>query len=153
MSSKLDGGCACGAVRYSIAGQPKYMGNCHCRDCQHATGSAYFPAVLVSIKEFTQHSGNVTWYESKADSGQTMQRAFCPQCGSPLFLRNPAREGGMVLYASSLDDPSVYEPSRDIYTDSAQPWVPIEDGMLNYTHQPKSQDELNARWKAEVITG
>ena len=44
---KFSGGCACGKVRYTCQGKVLYMGNCHCRDCQRATGSAYFPAVLV----------------------------------------------------------------------------------------------------------
>lgn len=136
MTGEMTGGCACGAVRYTVSGQPKYMGNCHCRDCQRATGSAYFPAVLVSLKEFVQQQGDVTWYESKADSGQTMQRAFCPQCGSPLFLRNPAREGGIVLYAGSLDDPSVYEPSRDIYVSSAQPWNVMHGDLPKFEKMP-----------------
>jgi len=136
MADELTGGCACGAVRYSVAGKPKYMGNCHCRDCQRATGSAYFPAVLVLANEFTQHSGEVTWYESKADSGETMQRAFCPHCGSPLFLRNTARTGGVVLYAGSLDDPGIYEPSRDIYTSSAQPWDVMHAHLPKFAQMP-----------------
>jgi hypothetical protein len=45
-----------------------------------------------------------------------MRRAFCPSCGSPLFLKNDLREGGWVLYAGNLDDPSMTEcrklPSR-----------------------------------------
>ena len=137
MTAEMTGGCACGAVRYTVAGRPVYMGNCHCRDCQRATGSAYFPAVLVRAREFTQHSGEVTWYESLADSGQTMQRAFCPKCGSPLFLRNPAREGGVVLYAGSLDDPSIYEPSRDIYTSSAQPWDVMHPHLPKFDRMPR----------------
>ena len=64
-----------------------------------------------------------------------MRRGFCRDCGSPLFLTNGAREGVIVLYAGSLDDPSWYEPSRDIYVKSAQPWdvmhpaLPKLDGM------------------------
>ena len=98
MTEEMTGGCACGAVRYTVAGRPVYMGNCHCRDCQ---------------------------------------RAFCPKCGSPLFLRNPAREGGVVLYAGSLDDPSIYEPSRDIYTSSAQPWDVMHPHLPKFDRMPR----------------
>ncbi|HYV89124.1 MAG TPA: aldehyde-activating protein, partial [Candidatus Polarisedimenticolia bacterium] len=43
MSKKITGGCACGAVHYEIGAEPVFMLNCHCRDCQRATGAAYAP--------------------------------------------------------------------------------------------------------------
>ena len=122
MPNDFSGGCACGAIRYQCTAEPFYMGNCHCRDCQRATGSAYFPAVVVSVDEFTLLQGEPTWYESKADRGHTMARAFCNKCGSPVLLNNGANDTVTVLYAESLDDPSWYKPKRDIYTSSAQPW-------------------------------
>ena len=47
MDLPFGGGCACGAIRYECAGAPRCMGNCHCTDCQQATGGAYLPAVMV----------------------------------------------------------------------------------------------------------
>jgi len=44
MSTSLTGGCQCGAVRYECSVEPLFTGNCHCRDCQKATGGAYVPA-------------------------------------------------------------------------------------------------------------
>ena len=135
MPSTYSGGCACGAIRYACSEAPLYMGNCHCRDCQRATGTAYFPAVVLTGTGFTLLSGKPSWFESRADRGHLMRRAFCPTCGSPLFLENGARTDCVVLYAGSLDDPSWYEPSRDIYVASAQPWdimhpdLPKVDGM------------------------
>lgn len=51
------GGCACGAIRYTCSAEPCYMGNCHCRDCQSAIGSAYLAAVLVKETDFSLTSG------------------------------------------------------------------------------------------------
>ncbi len=136
MPDKFSGGCACGAIRYNCTAAPRYMGNCHCRDCQHATGSAYFPAVLVRNADFTLEKGEPSWYESVSDRGSLMRRGFCSTCGSPLFLQNDANETVTVLFAGSLDDPSWYKPSRDIFVKSAQPWdlmhpdIPKSDGML-----------------------
>ena len=125
MTVPITGGCACGAIRYHCSGPPVYMGNCHCRDCQQATGSAYFPAVVVKEGDFSLRSGEPSWYERPADKGHPMRRAFCPACGSPLFLINGANTSARALYAGSLDDPSWYRPSRDIYVASAQPWNPM----------------------------
>lgn len=135
MPVPFSGGCLCGAIRYTCSAEPRYMGNCHCRDCQHATGSAYFAAVLVNAADFTLLRGEPTWYEKKADRGHMMRRAFCSTCGSPVFLINGARTDFRAIYAGSLDDPSWYQPSRDIYVASAQPWdvlhpdLPRVDGM------------------------
>lgn len=122
MSDIISGGCACGAVRYSFSKPPSYMGNCHCRDCQRATGSGYFPGVLFLEKDFTLISGELKWFESKSDAANTMSRGFCPDCGSPLFLRIREKEGIRLVYASSLDDPGLYKPIRDIFTSSAHSW-------------------------------
>jgi len=50
-----------------------------------------------------------------------MRCAFCPSCGSPVWLINGARTEFIVLYAGSLDDPSWYQPARDVNVASAQP--------------------------------
>lgn len=135
MPTQFSGGCACGAIRYECRAEPIYMGNCHCRDCQYATGSAYFAAVIVRDADFSLLSGEPAWFDKLADAGHTMRRGFCPTCGSPVFLRNGAAPHIMVLYVGSLDDPSWYRPQRDIYVARAQPWdlmhpeVPKVDGM------------------------
>ena len=135
MPVPFSGGCACGAIRYTCTSEPFYMGNCHCRDCQHATGSAYFAAVVVKEADFSLTGSEPSWHESPADKGHVMRRAFCSACGSPVLLINGARTDFRALYAGSLDDPSWYQPSRDIDVASAQPWdimhpdLPKSDGM------------------------
>ncbi|MFP6717414.1 MAG: GFA family protein [Alphaproteobacteria bacterium] len=138
MPVPFSGGCACGAIRYSCASKPRYMGNCHCRDCQQATGGAFFAAVVVKTSDFSILSGEPSWFEKPADRGHIMRRAFCSDCGSPLFIVNESNTNARALYAGSLDDPSWYEPSRDIYVASAQPWdlmhpdLPKDDGMPDW---------------------
>ena len=115
------------------------MGNCHCRDCRQATGSAYYPCVLVKESEFTPESGEPSWFERHSDKGHPMHRGFCPGCGSPLFLVNGANTAHRAVYAGSLDDPIWYRPSREIYVASAQPWslmhpdIPHDKGMPGRT--------------------
>ena len=138
MPVPFSGGCACGTIRYTCTGEPVYMGNCHCRDCQQATGTAYFAAIAVKTSQFSISTGEPTWFERPADRGHMMRRGFCSTCGSPLFLVNGSNTGAMVLYAASLDDPSWYKPSRNIFVESAQPWdlmhsdLPKDDRMPDW---------------------
>jgi hypothetical protein len=48
------------------------MGNCHCRDCQKATGTAYEAAIGIPAATL-KVSGNVKYYDTKSDSGNIMQ--------------------------------------------------------------------------------
>ena len=45
MAPARTGGCLCGAIRYESAGEPQFALQCHCRDCQRASGSGYVAAV------------------------------------------------------------------------------------------------------------
>ncbi len=62
MSTSLTGGCQCGAVRYECSAEPLFTGNCHCRDCQKATGGAYVPAFAVPVQS-VKITGDVKYYE------------------------------------------------------------------------------------------
>ena len=117
----ITGGCACGAVRYVVSAEPVLMLNCHCRDCQRATGGAYAPVVVVP-RTAVQITGELRYYNVTGESGGVVERGFCPNCGSRvagLLGRIPDIVG---LLAGSLDDPSLHRPTVDIFTASAHPW-------------------------------
>ena len=120
--SVLSGGCACGAIRYTCTATPLFCLNCHCRDCQRESGGAFVPVMAVPKAAFEVVQGSPRHFDLTADSGKATRRVFCGDCGSPLFgLPGVAPELAM-LRAGSLDDPSAFNPSQDIFTASAQPW-------------------------------
>src|SRR5262245_51991636 len=80
----LTGGCFCGAIRYEADTEPLMMVACHCRDCQKSIGGAYFPAVAVPATVL-RVQGDPRTYAAKGDSGSTVTRAFCGQCGTSLW--------------------------------------------------------------------
>jgi|SRR5262245_51876507 len=122
MPTPFTGGCACGAIRYECTGEPLFSLNCHCRDCQRETGSAFAPVLGVAKTAFTITHGSPRYFALTADSGQTTRRAFCASCGSPLFGLPGSAPDLVTLRVGSVDDPSEFRPSQDIYTVSAQPW-------------------------------
>jgi hypothetical protein len=131
----MTGGCMCGAVRYETNADPMFMGNCHCRDCQMASGAAYAAAIGVP-RNALKITGEVKYYESKADSGQTAKRGFCGNCGSRLLSLPPFAPDLMVIMAATLDDPSSFKPAMDIYTSSAQPWDHLNPALPKFPKMP-----------------
>ena len=134
MKIPFAGGCMCGNIRYECSAEPIIMGNCHCRDCQRSTGTAYAAAILVP-SDAVSISGDVKYYDVTGDSGATNGRGFCPNCGSRLFSKPPIAKF-MGIYAGSLDDPSWFQPGMDFYTASAQPWDYLNPDLPKFAKMP-----------------
>ncbi|MCY1539630.1 Glutathione-dependent formaldehyde-activating enzyme [compost metagenome] len=70
-----------------------------------------------------------------ADSGNVKHQAFCPHCGSPVYLRFAAMPGIFTVHAASLDDPARFQPQLATYGVSGLPWdrldpaLPVVDKM------------------------
>jgi hypothetical protein len=121
MTQKLSGGCACGAIHYECHADPVMMLNCHCRDCQQASGSAY-AAVVVVPKTAVKMRGEPRSHRIVGKTGKAVERGFCPICGSQVTVKLERLPDVLGLQAGSLDDPSIYRPMMDVFTSSAQPW-------------------------------
>jgi hypothetical protein len=135
MAAPFTGGCMCGAVRYECSTEPVMTANCHCRDCQRATGGAYV-SVLFVPRNTVNITGEVKYYDVKGDSGNILSRAFCPTCGSRLFGKPAVMPDLLGIMAGSLDDPSSHRPAIDIYTDSAQPWDYLNPELPKFPKGP-----------------
>lgn len=138
VTSALSGGCLCGAVRYTCSAAPLIEGNCHCRDCQKVSGSAYAPTLFLPLEAVTI-TGEVKFFESIGGSGQPIRRGFCPNCGSQLFGRPSMRTDMIGIRAGSLDDTSAYHPQAEIFTSHAAPWDSMSEATAKFeTYPPMS---------------
>jgi hypothetical protein len=129
MDTALSGGCACGAVRYACTAEPMFALNCHCRDCQRETGSAYAPILAVPSAAFAVTHGSPAYFDVTADSGYVTRRAFCARCGSTLFGEPGSRTDMVTIRAGSLDDPSIFRPMQNVFVASAQPWDHMDPAL------------------------
>ena len=135
MNKSLTGGCLCGAVRFETSAEPIFSGNCHCRDCQRSSGSAFTPAIFVPENSvFIQET--VKYFEFKADSGNTISRGFCPNCGSQLFSKLQMMPNVLGLRAGTLDAPENFDPKMDIYTASASHWDHMDPALPKFSKGP-----------------
>lgn len=135
MVAPFCGGCMCKAIRYEVSMQPMAVMNCHCRDCQYASGGAYTTAVVVPRDAFKLSKGVTKTYSSLGDSGGTVTRHFCGDCGTPMFSA-PPRSQIWVIKAGTLDDPSWLTISGALYTSSAQPWAHIDPALPTFEKMP-----------------
>ena len=131
---QLSGGCLCGSVRYECSTQPVIEGNCHCRDCQKSSGSAFAPTFFVPENSISI-KGEVKYFISKGGSGSDVSRGFCPNCGSQLFGRG-AIPGLFAVRAGTLDKPSSFHPKVDIFTSQAAPWDFMDPSSTKFGEAP-----------------
>ncbi len=132
---EITGGCLCGKVRYSANAEPVFVGVCHCRDCQKFTGSA-FEIVIGVPSSAINMQGNVKTFTKPGDSGKSIERRFCPECGSSIIDEAAALPGIAMIGAGTLDDPSWVKPATQIYCDSAQSWVSLGGEMKSFARMP-----------------
>jgi hypothetical protein len=130
----LEGGCLCGAVRYQFSGTPVRQSVCHCRDCQRSGGSVFHAGMWVPRTGFSI-KGEVRKYESKADSGRSISRSFCPICGSGITIEAELRPEHIAIKVGTLDDPSIVQPVAQIYARSKMPWLSIQ-GVDTFEQMP-----------------
>src|SRR5260221_5831264 len=124
MASKLSGGCVCGAIHYECNVDPVVMLNCHCRDCQRASGSAY-AAVVVVPKAAVQMRGEPRYHKVVGEAGKGVERGFCSTCGSQVTIKLDRVPDALGLQAGSLPGPSIYRPPMAAFASSAQPSDPM----------------------------
>ena len=132
MSSYATGGCLCSAVRYDCAEAPLMMGACHCRDCQRNSGSA-FATLMIFKKEAVAISGEgVAHFSHTGGSGQSVERCFCSKCGSSVSAFYQVTPQFTVIFAGTIDDPSLVEPQWNIYTAGKQPWIELSPHLKSF---------------------
>jgi hypothetical protein len=137
MPTLLTGGCACGAIRYACTAEPLLALNCHCRDCQRASGSAFAAIIRLPAAAFTVTKGAPKFYTVPGDSGNRVSRGFCPECGSPVFSRLSGLPDVVGVRVGSLDDPSCYRSTMDIFVASVQPWDPMNPELPKFPGYPQ----------------
>jgi hypothetical protein len=125
----LEGGCACGALRYRLESPPMFVNCCHCRDCQRQTGSAFVINALIETARVTVLKGEPKRSAMPTDSGRPHGIDRCPACGTAVW----SEYGGMAklrfVRVGTLDDPTAIVPSAHIFTRTKLPWVKLPDGV------------------------
>ena len=136
MPAPLTGSCLCGAIRYTVSTPVTDLRACHCVHCQKSSGGAGTVNAILPSSSFKITQGTPKRYDSKADSGRTLNRYFCGDCGSPLYSQRATNTDIVVVRAGSFDNPQGMKITGNIWTKSATPWAHIDPAMPQHPEQP-----------------
>jgi hypothetical protein len=129
MTETLEGGCACGAVRYRMTTPPMFVHCCHCLDCQRQTGSAFVLNALIEAARVALFAGEPRRYEMPTDSGRPHGVYRCPACGTAVWSEYGGVSAIRFMRVGTLDNPHALAPDVHIYVRSKQPWIKLPEGV------------------------
>jgi hypothetical protein len=127
MNDSLEGGCACGAIRYRLLSLPMFVHCCHCRDCQRQTGSAFVLNALIETDRIALLRGDPVPAPMPTDSGRPHDIHRCPARGTALWSDYGGRPALRFVRVGTLDDPGALPPDVHIYTRSKLPWIRLPE--------------------------
>lgn len=117
------GGCLCGAIAFTVTGEPDYPHVCACRHCQCRGGGPLQSWVSFPIATLTwTGSGELKWFETFP--GET-RRGFCPECGSHIAAIDNGDDVWIGINMTALDvqDDAALVPVNQSFRGDAVSWL------------------------------
>jgi hypothetical protein len=143
----LEGGCACGTIRYTLTANPLIVHACHCRDCQRLTGGPFVINIWIERKFVEPGAVSPKSFQLAGGSGQPHEVFFCESCGTTLWSRYRRAPGDcLFVRAGTLDDPTAVAPDVHIFTRSKLPWLDLPEGARVF---PTIYNKIDEVWSAE----
>ncbi len=134
--TNVQGGCACGAVRFALKAKPMVVHACHCTDCQRLTGSAFVLNAWIERDQVDLLSGAPASF-TFTDKGRNNSVHFCPECGT--YVWTEYLPGFWFVRVGALDNPKAFAPDAHIFTRSKQPWLALpDDGSVYETYYDRN---------------
>ncbi len=129
---RLEGGCQCGSVRYTIGGVPLMTAICHCTTCRRATGAPAVAWAMFKKQQVTFAGQRPAEYTSSPEA----KRGFCAACGTPISFTASYIPGLIDITIGSLDRPEVLAPALHYWDSRRLPWMKFADDLPRYPEFP-----------------
>lgn len=138
MTKTYAGGCACGAIRYETSSEPIAENHCQCRECQRRSGTGHSSYLVFLDRPEMKIDGEAASWRVAGESGNEKTHAFCPTCGTPVYLTSAAVPDLIAVHASSLDDPGQFDPKTVTYNVRAHAWDSLDPSLQKFQRMPAS---------------
>ena len=143
----LEGGCACGKVRYRLTSAPMFVHACHCRDCQRQTGGPFAINALIETDRIEMLGDAPTPVSMPTASGRPHDIHRCPDCATAVWSDYGRRPELRFVRVTTLDDPTAIEPDVHIFTRSKLPWLELPRGAAAF----EVYYDMKTQWPAASL--
>ena len=126
-----EGSCFCGAVQFTVSGEPAAMGYCHCESCRSWSASPVnaFSLWKPEAVRVTKGADKVGAFNKTPKS----TRKWCKACGGHVFTEHP-QWGVTDVYAASI--PSLdFKPG--LHVNYQETKLRMKDGLPKMKDMPK----------------
>ncbi len=133
----LEGGCACGAVRYRMLLKPLVVHACHCKNCQRQSGAYHAVNALIESHEVDLLQGEMTYTELPTPSGAGQTVARCKKCSVAVWSNYHLMSQGQgdivrFIRVGTLDQPQLLPPDVHIFDAERNNNAPDSDDAPRY---------------------
>ena len=136
MTKSYTGGCACGALRYETSSEPIAESHCQCPDCQKRSGTGHGSYLTFPRRADVKTTGEARDWRVAGDSGSEKAYAFCPICGTPVYITFVAMPELIAIHAASLDDPGQFDPQFVTYRIHGHAWDTMDPSLQKFERMP-----------------
>ncbi|MDB5657766.1 MAG: aldehyde-activating protein [Cypionkella sp.] len=136
MTQTYTGGCACRSIRYEHSGATVAELLCQCQHCRQRSGTGHSAYLVFTNRAEMAMTGEVKIWSVAGDSGNEKHHAFCPTCGTPVFVTFPAAPNLIAIHPGSLDDPSPFAPQFVTYNMRGQVWDTLPPTLTTFEKMP-----------------
>lgn len=130
-TTTFTGRCFCGAIEFTVGGEPAAMGYCHCESCRHWSAAPVnaFTLWKPDALRVTQGADLIGTYNKTAKS----HRKWCKACGGHLFTEHPAM--GLVDVYAAVIPGFPFQPG--LHVNYQENHLRIKDGLPKLKDLPK----------------
>ena len=137
----MQGGCACGTVRFTLLGPPLSIQHCHCETCRKISGEFTSTGAVISRRSLViEGADNLGRYRTSP----SFERQFCRTCSCYLFAYEDSEPDLMYFAPATIDGgrhPGHPPQSEShIYLRSKCEWEQVGDDLPKY--EAASPDDI-----------
>ena len=131
--------CFCGAVQFTLAGEPQAMAYCHCDSCRHWSAGpvSAFTLWAPEALHITRGEEQVAGFGGNPKSGDpavVSNRKWCSHCGGHLFTEHPVM--GVIDVPAVLIQGLDFNPGFHVhYQETVHP---MHDGLAKFRDLPQA---------------
>jgi hypothetical protein len=143
----FQGGCQCGAIRYTIRLKTLIAYACHCSECKKQSASSFAISVPIPAK-YLHLTGQLSNYTRSTDSGASTSCVFCPSCGTRVYHQSDRSPELVTIKGGTLDEIANLPLVAHLWTTRKHAWIELPADAENFETQPTDLKQ----WRNNLIS-